>query len=360
MRIALVVPEYLPHPGGIQKHVEELAAGLGRRDISVDILAQEKDISLPGESIVGQVTTRRFPVPLSLPRYTISPSLLSYLRTNARSYDVVHAHNYHELVPLFASLSKPGNLVVTPHFHAAPGRAVDAVLRVPHRLLLSRTMKSAHRVICVTAAESEALMAEVHGISAHTRVIPNGVDAATIASATPMDIGHPYLLSVGRLEGYKRVDLVIAAAALGAHELVVAGDGPERRALEAAAAQTGTQVRFLGRVDDAELHRWIRGAAVVVTMSEREAFGLVILEAFAAGVPVVASDIPAHVETVGYGPSEASALVPMGADPRKLQQSIEPLLDSGPRGFRAAVPTWDDMAARTLSLYQELVSHQPA
>ena len=360
MRVALVVPKYLPHPGGVQKHVEELAAGLLRRGISVEILAQEKDSTLPRATTDGELTIRRFSVPMSLPRYSISPALLSYLRKSAPSYDIIHAHNYHELVPLFARLSKPRKFVLTSHYHAPSGRALDSLLRVPHRLLLAGAMKSADRVICVTTAESAALNREVPGIAARTVVIPNGVDAARIAAAEPMDIGRPYVLSVGRLEGYKRVDLTIQAAALGDHELVIAGDGPERVALEEAAARTGARIRFLGRVSDEELHRWIRGAAVVVTMSEREAFGLVILEAFAAGVPVVASDIPAHRETVGYGPPAASITVPMGADPALLRQSVDQLLTAGPRGFAASVPTWDDMAARTLSLYQELGTGQPA
>lgn len=357
MRVALVVPEYLPHLGGIQKHVEELAAGLVRRGIAVEILAQQKDKTPPVDSTDSLVRIRRFRVPVSLPRYSISPALLGHLRKNGASYDIIHAHNYHELVPLFARLAGADKLVVTPHYHAPSGRPVDTVLRAPHRLLMQRVMRSVDRVICVTKAESDALISEVSGIAARIRVIPNGVDVARIANSVPMDIGKPYLLSVGRLETYKRVDLSIAAALHGGHDLMIAGDGPARQALEDSVAQAGTRVRFLGRVNDAELHRWIRGAAAVVTMSEREAFGLVVLEAFAAGVPVVASDISAHRETVGYGPPEASVTVPPGAEPMVLEQSIRQLLATGARGFQAPVPTWDDMAARTLSLYQELLDH---
>jgi glycosyltransferase involved in cell wall biosynthesis len=359
MRVALVVPIYLPHPGGIQKHVEELAAGLLRRGISVDILAQEKDRSLPALATDGNLTVRRFPVPLSLPRYTIAPALLRYLRRNARSYDIVHAHNYHELVPLFVARSTASNSVLTTHYHPPSGSRLSAVLRIPHRVLSGRVLHSFDRIICVTAAESTALRTELPALAAPVQVIPNGVDADRIRASAPMDIGRPYVLSVGRLEATKRVDRVIRAAASADQLVVVAGDGPERDALERLAASTSTAVRFLGRICDDELHRWIRGAAVAVTMSEREAFGLVILEAFAAGVPVVASDIPAHRETVGYGPPAASVLVPLGVEPVLLAQSITEMVNTGPHGFQAAVPTWDDMAAQTATVYEELLASRP-
>lgn len=354
MRVAVVVPIYLPHPGGIQKHVEELTAGLLRRSIDVDVLVQEKDGSLPRHFAAGRLTIRRFPVPISTPRYSISPALLAYLRKSGSAYDILHAHNYHELVPLFASMSRASNLVLTPHYHPPAGRGIDTVLRMPHRLLSRKVVTAFDRVICVSKAESAALLAQLPSISDRTQVIPNGVDSSRVRDAEPIDIGRPYVLSVGRLEGHKRVEKTIRAAVIGDFQVVIAGEGHERHALEKSAA--GTPVRFLGRIGDDELYRWIRGAAVVVTMSEREAFGLVILEAFAAGVPVVASDIPAHRETVAYGPPKASLLVPIGADPTELARSIQRMTDTGDRRFHACVPTWDDMAAQTLSVYEELVN----
>ena len=350
-----MVPVYFPHAGGVQKHVEELAAGLIRRGIAVDVLAQELDRSLPVEVIHGRLTVRRFPVPLPLLRYTIAPSLLTHLRRNAARYDVVHAHNYHEVAPLLVGVSRAANLVLTSHYHPPSGGTTAVVLRAPHRLLSRTVMRSFGRIICVSEAEAAALSLEQPGISARTRVISNGVDAARIRQATPMDVGRPYVLSVSRLDRHKRVDETIRAAGLGHHDLVIAGDGPERRRLESA-ARNCPAVRFLGQVDDDELHRWIRGASVVVTLSDRAAFGLVILEAFAAGVPVVASDIPAHRETVRFGPPTASSLVPVGADPQLLRDSIDQMAISGRRGFRSSVPSWDDMAEHTLGVYTELAA----
>ena len=356
MRVALVVPVYLPHQGGVQKHVEELATGLLRRGVTVDVLVQEKDRAVPVEATDGRLTIRRFPVPFSLPRYTIAPPLLSYLRRTAASYDVVHAHNYHELVPAFASVSRAENLVLTSHYHAPSDGTVASVLRAPHRLLSRIVITSFDRVICVSAAESTALSLELPGIFARTRVIPNGVDVARIRAVR----------THGRRQALRAVRGPARSPQAGGRDHSGGWSGtsrPCRRRRRTGAPDPGESSRpgrhgdpFPGSGGRRRLHRWIRGASVVVTMSDRAAFGLVILEAFAAGVPVVASDIPAHRETVGYGPPTASTLVPVGADPRVLRDSIGQMVTSGPRGFRASVPSWDDMAARTLRLYEELVT----
>ncbi len=357
MRVALVVPEYLPHPGGIQRHVQELASGLVRRGIEVEVLTAERDNELPTISTEGSVTVRRFRIPVATPRYTVSPGLLRYLMRSATNYDVVHAHNYHELIPVMAALARPSELILTPHYHAPTDTRLDRALRIPQRLLMERALGRVRQLICVTRAEADALTLEVPRVAGRITIIPNGVDTARITRAEPMHIEGPYVLALGRLEAYKRFDLTIRAAA-GLPEgvqLIVAGDGPDRARLEELGRELGVSVRFLGRISDDDLHSWIRGAALVVTMSEREAFGLVILEAFAAGVGVVASDIPAHRETAAYGPQGAASLVPPGAEPETLAAAIGLMLATQrPAGMGDAVPTWDDMAARTLAVYEEM------
>ncbi len=109
-----------------------------------------------------------------------------------------------------------------------------------------------------------------------------------------------YALVVSRLAPEKGVDVAIDACRIAGVPLVVAGDGPERDALQARAGDG--DVRFAGQVDDAELQRLRAGAALAIVPSRSaETFGLAAAEAMAAGVPVVASRIGALPELVEPG-----------------------------------------------------------
>lgn len=106
-----------------------------------------------------------------------------------------------------------------------------------------------------------------------------------------------YFFIVSRLIPYKRIDLAVAAFSRLGLPLVIAGDGRDRAALEAAAAPN---VRFLGRVSDAELTRWMAGARAFLFPGEED-FGIAPLEAASAGVPVIAYSAGGALDTVIEG-----------------------------------------------------------
>jgi glycosyltransferase involved in cell wall biosynthesis len=131
-----------------------------------------------------------------------------------------------------------------------------------------------------------------------------------VAAGSTADGGR-HALVVSRLAPEKGVDVAIAACAAAGLPLVVAGDGPQRAALEARAAGTGT--RFVGRVDAAELARLRAQAALALVPSRAaETFGLAAAEAMAAGVPVAGSAVGALPELCGtdglVAPGDAAAL----------------------------------------------------
>lgn len=358
MRVALVVPMYLPHQGGMQRHVAELAKNLGLLGIEVDVLAAERDRSLPAITSEDSVTVRRFSVPVPTPRYTFSPGLMRFLRNRGSTYDVMHAHNYHELVPSVAASTHPKHLVVTPYYHACTRGILPRVLRSPHHLVAATALRRAEIVICVSRAEAQILSQDVRGVADHIVVIHPGVDVAQIRAAKPAATDGPLILVVSRLERYKRVDVVIQAAArlVLKRQLVIIGDGPERERLEELSARLEVPVRLVGQVSDEDLHRWLRAASVLVTMSQREGFGLTLLEAFAAGAAVVASDIPAHRESATYGPPEGSTFVHEAATAQVLALAIERALGLGANPVAStSLPTWRGMAEDTLRVYERLV-----
>jgi glycosyltransferase involved in cell wall biosynthesis len=139
------------------------------------------------------------------------------------------------------------------------------------------------------------------------RVVTPGLDRPRI-EVDPQTSRPSRLCYVGRLEPYKRVDLMLRGAArlVGRHpdlELIVIGKGSARTALEDLAQRLGIadRVRFTGFVDEAERDAWIAGSRACAFPSEKEGFGLTVIEANALATPVVARDAPGLRDSVRHG-----------------------------------------------------------
>jgi len=161
--------------------------------------------------------------------------------------------------------------------------------------------RRADKVTCVSVAESELLLRRYPFIEPRLSIIPLGADTRALLAAEPFDADRPIILVAGRLEAYKRVDTAIRAFARMRNkdaQLVVCGTGSHSSALERLVRELGiaSRVSFRGQVSQEELRCWQRTAAVTLSLSTMECFGLVLLEAAVAGSRVVASDIPAHAE----------------------------------------------------------------
>lgn len=210
---------------------------------------------------------------------------------------------------------------------------------LPHRRVvarLARTLEKAttrigSRLIAVSPFTAQRLV-EAGVAPERIVVLPNGVDVHRFA-AGPARRRTWDVIFVGRLIDEKRVDLLLQAAALVKRSrprvrCLIVGDGPERQRLGALAAELGVagNVRFTGHVDDTEVTDYLRSAKVFALPSEREGFGIVAIEAQAAGcVPVVVR-----------GPHSAAAT----------------LIDDGVDGV-ACAPTADALATALVSLLND-------
>jgi glycosyltransferase involved in cell wall biosynthesis len=163
--------------------------------------------------------------------------------------------------------------------------------------------------VIVPSAFAEARLRELGAPLTRPAHVVGHVVRAVAGRSTAADGRHA--LVVSRLAPEKGVDVAIAACAAAGLPLVIAGDGPQRADLEARAA--GTDTRFAGRVDAAELAR-LRAAAglALVPSLSAETFGLAAAEAMAAGVPVAGSAVGALPELCGpeglVAPGDAAAL----------------------------------------------------
>jgi len=247
--------------------------------------------------------------------------------------------------------------------HAAPkvGRPYAVVLHgaevaVPGRLpgtrqLLRRVLRGASLVICAgryPAAEAE----RAAGRPLPTVVVPPGVDTArfqpldsaeraSVRDELGLPVDAPLVVSVSRLVPRKGMDTLIRAAARLRDRVpdvvvAIAGSGRDRARLEGLVASTGAPVRLLGRVPD-EVLPGLYGAGDVFSMScrnrwgglEQEGFGIVFVEAAAAGVPAVAGDSGGSAEAVAHG--ETGLVVRRPAAPDQVAEALADLLDDDTR-----------------------------
>jgi glycosyltransferase involved in cell wall biosynthesis len=172
------------------------------------------------------------------------------------------------------------------------------------------------------------------------RVVRNGTDVAGVRAAAPETRARPYLFGIGRFVPQKGFDVLIDAFGQIAdehpgHELVLAGDGPEREALEARAGAGGfaDRVVFLGGVSASRAFSLFRGAAGFVLASRHEPQGIVVVEAMAAGTPVLATRVGGVPETVRHG---ENGLLVEGDDADSMAKGLRTLLDE-PEAARARV-----------------------
>lgn len=228
-----------------------------------------------------------------------------------------------------------------------------------HRTMITRAVRRADAVVVPTSAVARELATCVPG-GGTVHVVGHGLTEAP--EPVPMELPDRYVLAIGTLEPRKGIDVLVRAMALLGRAdvpLLLAGQrgwgglDPLRLAREHGVPEGG--VRLLGRLPDAELATVLRRASVLAVPSLAEGFGLPILEAMAAGVPVVHSDVPALVEVAGG----AGRVVPRG-DAGALAAALRDVLGSDSLAARmvrtgtarAAQFSWRRAAQRVWELHR--------
>ncbi len=390
MRIAELATRFPPGPGGVERHVEEIARRFARRGDDVTVLTSDLYREFPWQRLAPDVprterrdgvTVRRLGV-WSLPGELHYPFFRGLGAALAETRpDVVHAHTYGTYQAAVARRfgRRSGTpYVLTAHYHpiwSIEGGWFRHRLRGFYdRALAGPIVRDAACVIVQTREEERLLRAP--GISLpRVEIVPPGYTplpsppAGDRPFAAAFGIGGPYLLFVGRLASNKGLlPLVAAFERLARHDvtsrLVLVGeDGGMRSRVEEEVRRRGLtdRVHLTGFVGDERLlASAFREARLSVLPSEYEAFGLVLLESLAQGTPVVASRVGGIPEFVPDG--EAGRLVPP-ADAAALGAALVDLWDDeatrrrmGAFGRDRVVPlyTWDRLVERLRTIFEEV------
>jgi glycosyltransferase involved in cell wall biosynthesis len=367
-RIAIVTPRYPPAIGGVELHVGEVVKRLAARGEHVEVITTDPSGDLPAVEERDGATIRRFGTLAGDDVFYLAPGLAAWLLRNVDRFAVVHAHSYHTPLAFLAVRAARWRrvpVVVTPHYHGVGHSRLASLLHVPYKPLGLWALRRASAVVVNSDAE-RVLIAEHLGRGIRPRLIRPGVTIDEFLPTSPRPdrlASEPVrVVAGGRLEPYKQTERVVDAIRHlpAAFSLAVLGDGPARPAIAAATRQPDLagRVESLGYVDRAELVARYRTADVFVSLSQREAFGLTVLEAAVAGASVIASDIPAHREIAGLLPEGVIRLVPVDAPAADVAVAIQAAAAVAPPRYSAAwdIPTWDRTADACLELYAHLAA----
>jgi phosphatidylinositol alpha-mannosyltransferase len=372
MKIALVTPYDYPYPGGVTEHIRSLDRQIRSLGHDTRIIAPSSE---PHESldphvikINGDITPLRFNG--STARISLSPEINEHMQEilASENFDVIHIHEPE--VPMLSLVALMYSQAVTVGtFHAFmetyglvaqayPFLMLPVLERLDGRIFVSKPLRDK-----VTAY-----------FSGETRVIPNGIDFASYALPDIQPVpefndGRPNILFVGRMDERKGFRHLLRAYPYvkqrfpEARLLVVGAYRPTEVAsfVRYARLYRLEDIHFVGKVSQEDLRRYYRTATLFSAPSTgSESFGIILLEAMAAGVPVVASDITGYRSVLTH--SKEGLLVEPGNE-MAIVEAITGLLEDPPVRARMATQgqdtarqyDWSIIAPRILDYYGELL-----
>lgn len=329
MRVLFFMGVYLPRPGGVPRNTHKLVSVLRKTGVDVEVLAPHEEgdqgLSLP-------YPVHRYPR-WPVKRLFTRAYLLWLLRIwNQKPFDLIHCHGVDPAayVSSFFKVLKGVPYIVTPR----RTNLFKEERHLSHRYRNKRARRGFLRADRVTALSSEIhRIVESVGVKPERIVrIPHGIDSGPFAAARPKERSRPYVLALGRLIACKGFDCLIRAFSPLADrqreiDLVIVGDGPKYGELKELVRELGLsdRVHLVGRKEREEKLAWYRGAKAFILPSYpgNEGFPNVLLEAMAAGLPIVATRVSGAEDVVIHG--KTGYLVPPH-DSNALADAIDLIL----------------------------------
>lgn len=383
MTVAIFASAFYPHVGGVEELCRQLAHDYRRRGMDAIVVTNRWPMDLPAfesyEGIPVYRVTMRTPDGSAKNR---AKHLLTHPLVRRRLYGILRRHAVGLLhvqcvsVNGYYALSAHRDLKLPLVVTAQGERTMDAGKLYERSAYMNGVLRSLLAEADAVTACSGDTLADIQGyfgkpLGDRASVVYNGIQLTDFGGVMP-DRPHerPYVLGIGRLVPQKGFDVLIrayaeaqrAGDALAGQDLVLAGEGPERAALESAARAAGVEgrVRFFGRADRPAAVALFRHCELFVLPSRLEPMGIVNLEAMASGKAVVASRVGGVPELVADG--ETGVLVPP-EDPAAMAGAIVKLINDadlrtrlGAAGrARAELFGWPAIADEYLAIYNQVL-----
>lgn len=312
LRILHITKRFWPNSGGVERYVEDLAREQLLRGHTPMILTPDRDLvtrsggRLPSTEYYRGLRIERVPA-VGNARKQVPVGRLGMILRALRWADVVHHHDPRFLFETTLLARRVMRFRLLFHTHGLILHT-DAYLRLKRILLAGYYGPALRHLVDAVVADSEgdrALLERGAGVSGQkVHLIPNAIDLTGYLAIEP-EPNESLLLVFGRIDRHKGLSQLLRnlAPVPGGWRLAVVGSGPAQLIgeLRSLADELGIaeRVSWEGHVSDAALKALLAQAGLVLFPSEFEGFGLALLEAMAAGRPVVASAIPTHAEILG-------------------------------------------------------------
>ena len=367
MRVGLVCPYDFEVPGGVQYHVRDLAEHLIGQGHHVEVIAPG-DEDAPGPdylTLCGRAVPVRYNG--SVARLAFGPVTSSRVTRwlEQGDFDVVHIHEpLSPSVSVLALLAAEAPVVATFHASSLRLRAMQAAYPLVRPLL--------EKIIGRIAVSEAARRTVTTHLGGDAVIIPNGVEVDDFAQATPRPAWQgteaaPTVAFLGRIDE-PRKGLPVLSTAMEevlrqrpGTRLLIAGPGDVEAARERMSPEVAAASTFLGMVSDEEKAAMLASVdAYIAPHIGGESFGIVLVEAMAAGAPVIASDLPAFTAvldgeangrlfTTGDAQACARTILDVLADPAQLAR----LRAAGQA--RARHYDWSVVAAQITAVYETVI-----
>ncbi|GAC1385065.1 MAG: glycosyltransferase [Herpetosiphon sp.] len=367
MHILHIYKDYYPVVGGIEGHVQTLAEGLVEAGHRVTVLVTNTGprTSIGEEGGVTVIRAGRDVHVASTPMSLEMPLLARQVRP-----DIVHLHMpYPPGDVIVQSALSQTPLVVTYHSDIVRQKRLLQL----YRPVLDRTLKRAKQII-VTSAPYIASSPYLRRYEAKCQVIPYGIDVQIFGTYDTQSVerlrlrfGRPTILAVGVLRYYKGLHFLIEAMQNVPAGLVIVGSGPEQEELQALVTrhQLGHKVFFEGRKANQDLGAYYHASDVFVLPSHlrSEAFGIVLLEAMAAGLPLITTELGTGTSFVNQHGHTGFVIAP--AESMSLARALRVLIENpalrarfGQSGRQSVQQNYTTtiMLQRTIQVYSNVLA----
>ncbi len=366
MNILHLYKDYYPVLGGIENHIRVLAEAQASAGHQVTVLACDPGPSTHVDTLNGVqvIMAGRLTTAASMPLSLKQPLALARLRP-----DIVHIHSPYPLGELANLLLRRARATVITHHSDVVRQRGWLRLYAP---FLRRVLRAADRIIATSPRYIET-SPWLRPVRDKCTVVPLGVDLVRFSPPVearrpaPAPVQAATLLFTGRLRYYKGLDTLFQALSrLPDVQLLVVGDGPMREDWERMVddLHLAQRVTFAGDVPDEDLPGYYRGADVFVlpANARAEAFGTVLLEAMASGLPCVTTEVGTGTSWVVQDGVTGAVVPPQ--DPAALADAIRGMLHDPERraalghAARARVEmefTTERMVTRVQGVYEEVL-----
>ncbi|MHB9129425.1 MAG: glycosyltransferase family 4 protein, partial [Candidatus Humimicrobiaceae bacterium] len=369
MKIIHITPFYPPHLGGMENVVKEISENLAKRGHQVTVFTS--DIGCKKDKLISTKNIKiHYLKSFEIAHTPIIPSLFFELLKITKN-SIIHLHVAQSFTPEIVSLiSKIKNIPYVAHIHidVGPSGKLGFLLPLYKKVLLKKVLNSSSKIV-VPSGDYVDLVSKKYEISNNKIYkVPNGVDLNNFKSL-PFKLNDPIrLLYVGRLSKQKNIPLLIRTFKIVTEkinrniELDIVGDGEEKGKIITLikAENLENKVNLRGELRGERLYEIYSNSDIFILTSDYESFGMVLIEAMASGLPIIASNIPALRNVVEN--DKTGLLVKL--EPEDFAKAIEKLINN-PQLKEKLIKNgleevkrynWDEITKKFEDIYEEVLN----